>query len=155
MEGLLSTGPTRLDFIWSEQSNNELVARLWVDIKTLYVLINPLSSNDNLSTLFSSFWYENINISNISRGWTGLGTVKIGCFPDCRSFVQFGAVCPRWPQHSVVRPIHVLIRSLGFAQSRQTHNPRAYTAGRVILSPRINPSSHLGIHKQINDCWIR
>ena len=44
----------------------------------------------NLSSFFSC-WYENINISNTRRrgGWTGLGTVKVGCFPLFSSYPTF------------------------------------------------------------------
>ena len=47
---------TETDFeffcIQSEQSYNGLVATLWVDIKTLYVLVNPLSFNDSWYFIF-------------------------------------------------------------------------------------------------------
>ena len=66
----------------------------------------PLSFNDNwyiiFFSLFFSFWYENINISNTSRrgGWTGLGMAKVGCFPLFSSYPTFlppGHVVPDCP----------------------------------------------------------
>ena len=59
------------------QSKYGLALRLLVDIRTLYVFGYSFVFQWywSILCLFFSFWYENNNISNISRrgGWTGLG----------------------------------------------------------------------------------
>ena len=65
------------NYCWnSMKPGSQSGTSVWLSFFFQWLLVNSLF-------LIFKFWYENINISNIScrGGWTGLGMAKSGTFP--------------------------------------------------------------------------